>query len=158
MKDLLMERKYNAKGHDVTNRGRKVNSVIVNRPDIVQAALAQLNREAKEELVLRNIKPKDRTTENGLKPGIFARFNLTAKEMKARYPDHSLNEIYVIRRVLYAFETSNGKEAVVVHNMQGEAMGYVEADCLDISEELEMIPSPIIEKPVTKQVRKKIKK
>jgi hypothetical protein len=135
-----MERKYNAKGHDITNRGRRKNSVIVNRPDVVQAALAQLNREAKEELVLRNIKPQDRTTENGLKPGTFVRFNLNRKEIEDRYPDHSLNEIYSVRKVLYAFETSNSKEAVLVSNMEGEAMGYVEADCLDISDGLEIIP------------------
>jgi hypothetical protein len=140
-----MESRYNAKGHDITNRGRKVNSVIVNRPDIVEAALAQLNKEQKQELVLRNIKPKDRTTQNGLKYGSFVRFNLRKEDMD-RYPDHSLNELYVVKRVLYAFESSDSKEQVIVHNMQNEAMGYVEADCLYLSEELELLsekPKPI---------------
>jgi hypothetical protein len=135
VKDFIMEQKAKAK----PSRGRKINSVIVNRPDIVKEALAQLNKEAKQELVLRNIKPKDRTTENGLKPGSFVRFTLSKKQMEKRYPDHSLNEIYRVARVLYAFETSNSKEAVHVYNMSNEAMGYVEADCLKPSEELEML-------------------
>lgn len=150
-KDCPMESKYNAKGHDITNRGRKVNSVIVNRPDIVEAALAQLNKEQKQELVLRNIRPKDRTTENGLKSDSFVRFNLSEKEME-NYPDHSMNELYIVKRVLYAFETSNSKEQVIIHNMQNEAMGYVDADCLNLSEELELLSEK--SKP-TKKSRKK---
>lgn len=134
-----METKLNAKGHDITNRGRKVNSVIVNRPDIVKAALVQLDKEQKKELILRNIKPKDRITKNKLKYGSFVKFNLSAEKMAEHYPDHSLNELYCVRRVLYSFETSSSKEVVVVHNMQNEAMGYVEADCLQLSEDLELL-------------------
>lgn len=147
-----MEQKINAKVHATTNRGRKLNSVIVNRPDIVQAALAQLNKEAKQELVLRNIKPKDRTTENGLKYGTFVKFKLSKKDIEERYPDHSLNELYVVRRVLYSFETSNSKEAVILNNMQDEALGYVDADCLEMSSELGLfINEPIIKSKAKKK-------
>lgn len=127
-----MEKKFNAKGHDITNRGRKVNSVMVNRPDIVQEALAQLNREAKEELVLLNIPMKDRVTENGIGVGTNVRFNLDAVQMDRLYPDHSVNETYTARTVMYPFQTSSRQYEVLLVNSKNEAMGYVLADCLNV--------------------------
>lgn len=119
--------------------GRQAGSIVVNRDALVQAALAALNDDAKRELVLRNIKAQDRVTENGLKYESFVRFNPTKEQMEERYPDHSLDETYRVRTILYPFQTSSYKYEVLLSNLKGEAMGYVCAECLSIYEE------PIVE-------------
>lgn len=83
---------------------------------------------------VQKIKQEDRVTDNGLKYNSFVRFNLSADEMKAKYPDHSLDEVYRIGYIGFGYEMSSGKCEVVLVNSQNERMGYVPANVVSAVE------------------------
>lgn len=112
-------------------RGRKVGTMVLTKPNIAALALEQLDSEAKEQLVLRTIAPKDRKTPSGLGVGDKVRFICDQSRMESEYPDHNVVSIYVITKILYPFESSSGWYECVL-SLAGELMGYVNPDDLAV--------------------------